>query len=58
MIAILSMALTVLLGCSEVGQHASICVDKCGDGICQEIVCMAEGCPCAETHQSCPTDCK
>lgn len=35
-----------------------ICVDQCGDGTCAEMVCMAEGCPCAETHQSCPQDCK
>lgn len=34
-----------------------LCADKCGDGICQEIVCMAEGCPCAEGRQNCPTDC-
>jgi len=35
-----------------------ICVDKCGDGTCQEVVCMGSGCPCAETIQSCPQDCK
>jgi cbb3-type cytochrome oxidase subunit 3 len=34
-----------------------ICVDMCGDGTCQEVVCMGEGCPCAETAQSCPADC-
>lgn len=34
------------------------CVNKCGDGHCAEMVCMAIGCPCAETHQSCPADCK
>jgi hypothetical protein len=33
------------------------CTDRCGDGQCQEIVCMAIGCPCAETHQTCPKDC-
>jgi|GEM_PF-3145664 len=33
------------------------CVDNCGDGRCQEIVCMAVGCPCAETSVSCPQDC-
>ena len=31
--------------------------DLCGDGQCQEIVCEAVGCPCAETAQSCPQDC-
>lgn len=34
------------------------CTDLCGDGVCQEIVCMAIGCPCAESAQSCPQDCK
>jgi len=33
------------------------CKDKCGDGICQEIVCEAIGCPCPETAESCPDDC-
>ncbi len=35
-----------------------ICIDKCGDGICDEIVCMGEGCPCPETPQTCPQDCQ
>ncbi len=34
------------------------CKDLCGDGQCQEIVCMEIGCPCAETPESCPKDCK
>jgi len=34
------------------------CKDLCGDGECQEIVCMAVGCPCAESSASCPQDCK
>lgn len=34
------------------------CKDMCGNGKCEEIVCMAVGCPCAETAQSCPQDCK
>jgi putative hemolysin len=34
-----------------------VCKDLCGDGICQEIVCMAIGCPCPETKESCPIDC-
>jgi hypothetical protein len=33
------------------------CKESCGDGICQEIVCMALGCPCPETSKSCPKDC-
>ena len=34
-----------------------ICDNFCGDGVCQEIVCMAVGCPCPETKESCPQDC-
>lgn len=34
------------------------CKDFCGDGICQRIVCMACGCPCPETEENCPEDCK
>ena len=34
------------------------CRDLCGDGVCQEIVCMAIGCPCAETPKTCPQDCE
>jgi hypothetical protein len=34
-----------------------ICINMCGDGVCQEMVCLGEGCPCAETAQSCPADC-
>ena len=33
------------------------CRNMCGDGVCQEIVCMAIGCPCAETAETCPEDC-
>lgn len=35
-----------------------VCVDTCGDGFCAEIVCAAVGCPCPETPESCPDDCK
>jgi hypothetical protein len=38
--------------------NEKICKDLCGDGICQEIVCLASGCPCAETPESCPKDCE
>jgi hypothetical protein len=34
-----------------------LCEDKCGDGVCQEIVCMGQGCPCPESKVSCPKDC-
>jgi putative hemolysin len=33
------------------------CKDLCGDGVCQEIVCMAVGCPCSESPETCPEDC-
>jgi signal peptidase len=33
------------------------CEDLCGDGICQEVVCLGEGCPCQENRESCPIDC-
>lgn len=35
----------------------SLCDDRCGNGICEEVVCLAEGCPCAESHERCPGDC-
>ena len=35
----------------------SICQNVCGNGTCQEIVCMGTGCPCPETVKSCPQDC-
>lgn len=38
-------------------KNQKICVDKCGDGICQEIVCQGEGCPCAENKITCEEDC-
>jgi len=42
------------LGSSDIAP----CKDLCGDGQCQEIVCMAVGCPCAENSNNCPIDCK
>ncbi|MDD5499676.1 MAG: DUF333 domain-containing protein [Candidatus Nanoarchaeia archaeon] len=38
-------------------ETASPCKYLCGDGICQEIVCEAVGCPCAESFETCPSDC-
>ena len=35
-----------------------VCINQCGDGKCGEIVCQSIGCPCAETIDSCPEDCK
>ena len=34
------------------------CKNLCGDDQCQEVVCQAIGCPCAETTSTCPQDCK
>ena len=39
-------------------EKKSFCKDTCGDGVCAEMVCMAEGCPCAEDRTTCPQDCK
>jgi len=33
------------------------CLYQCGDGVCQQAVCLATSCPCAETARSCPVDC-
>ncbi|MEM0089726.1 MAG: hypothetical protein QXF84_00055 [Nitrososphaerota archaeon] len=38
--------------------NEKVCNNMCGDGVCQEIVCMAVGCPCPETPETCPMDCK
>ncbi len=37
--------------------HKKVCEDLCGNGSCEEMVCMAQGCPCAENPESCPADC-
>jgi len=34
-----------------------ICKNTCGNGTCEEIVCLGTGCPCPETPISCPKDC-
>lgn len=39
------------------GRGDGICQDLCGNGKCEEVVCMGEGCPCAETAVNCPADC-
>lgn len=38
-------------------ETASACKNLCGDNECQSMVCMAVGCPCAETAENCPSDC-
>jgi hypothetical protein len=41
----------------EKNQEGAICKSKCGDNFCDEVVCQAEGCPCAENNKNCPKDC-
>lgn len=43
---------------TEIKEPIAGCKDLCGDGVCQEIVCLALGCPCPETPENCPQDCK
>lgn len=33
------------------------CVNQCGNGACDFVVCQAAGCPCAEDPETCPQDC-
>ena len=33
------------------------CTNKCGDGVCNEFVCVGSECPCVETSVTCPKDC-
>lgn len=38
-----------------------ICLDKCGDGVCQtaDLLCTDKlNCPCVESRDNCPSDCK
>ncbi len=43
---------------TEKQKDKPICLDRCGDHICAEVVCMGAGCPCPETPESCPADCQ
>lgn len=36
----------------------NFCRDYCGDGECQEVVCLGSGCPCSENKNNCLIDCK
>ncbi len=42
---------------NECRRGTVFCKDFCGDGICQQMVCAAVGCPCAETAETCHQDC-
>jgi hypothetical protein len=39
-------------------ERKNYCQNLCGDGSCQVLVCQAVGCPCAESPDACPADCK
>ncbi|MFH1894344.1 MAG: hypothetical protein ABH813_00340 [Patescibacteria group bacterium] len=41
----------------EQNEEGEACQNKCGDGACQEVVCMAIDCPCSENKENCPEDC-
>ena len=43
---------------STTSENQKNCKDLCGNGICDEMVCMEVGCPCAESQSTCPADCK
>lgn len=47
----------VVDGTQVYARDFDVCTDQCGDGNCDEMVCMGTGCPCAETPDSCPEDC-
>jgi len=42
---------------TEEDSEQSLCVDSCGNGVCEEIVCLGSGCPCPEDFNNCPSDC-
>jgi len=58
-------ALVIVSGCIQQGpgEGAEICVDLCGDGICQDeahlggVYINEEKPPCLEAAESCPEDC-
>lgn len=41
----------------QIPDPPALCADQCGNGSCEEVVCMGSGCPCAETAESCAQDC-
>jgi len=58
-VLIIILILGALFYIKNIPQESPIknCEDKCGDRICQEIVCLEINCPCAETKKTCTTDC-
>lgn len=47
-----------VIGSISDNSTTGICIDHCGDGECQEVVCLGSNCPCSETIDNCPEDCK
>lgn len=46
-----------LKGIRPVSNH-NLCVNACGDGTCQNFVCLGQGCFCSENPVTCAQDCK
>jgi hypothetical protein len=44
-------------GMDQPAPGGQTCKNLCGNGQCEQIVCLAIGCPCAETPMNCPQDC-
>lgn len=44
-------------GCSSYCTKEQTCINQCGDGICQSIVCYGPTCACGENDRNCPSDC-
>ena len=40
-----------------INTDGSLCIDRCGDGICNEATCALASCPCPETPKNCRIDC-
>jgi len=38
-------------------EEEKICIDMCGNGVCDDFVCKGENCSCPETYGTCPGDC-
>lgn len=49
-------------GTTSASAFLMVCVDKCGDNVCQDTVSTCQendlNCTCQETKQECPQDCK
>jgi len=60
-IAIIFSLVAIVVAKSDQNQgqnEETVCNNQCGDETCQEVVCLAIGCPCAETKENCPQDCE